>query len=405
MAVLPERLRPIAQRAVQALPDPLTERVLPWKREAFRSAGTARVDSAERRLLIGPVNSAGQAHAWARAASEIADVTAMNVMFRAEHDAFAFPADQSVRTAYAMTNQRWQRAQRRAVVRGFTHVLIESGRRLFGPGTDVLSDVDLLVRRGIQVGLLWHGSDIRIPSLHARMDRDSPFRDGSYAEQERLEHITRRNHALIDESGLPSMVSTPDLLEFVPAATWLPVVVDVEQWAGASSGTALQRERPVVVHAPSRAGLKGTSRVTHLLHRLDAEGLIEYRELSGIRAHDMPAVYGRADIVLDQFSLGIYGVAACEALAGGRLVISHVSDQVRSIVRERTGLELPILEARAADLERVLREVLADRDEARRLAERGPSFVSAVHAGSPARDALRLFLGDAKDAPRGPWET
>ncbi len=43
-------------------------------------------------------------------------------------------------------------------------------------------------------------------------------------------------------------------------------------------------------------------------------------------ADAMPEVYGGADIVLDQFPLGTYGVAACEALVAGRLVVSHVSD-------------------------------------------------------------------------------
>ncbi|MDR2999465.1 MAG: hypothetical protein LBU78_15225 [Microbacterium sp.] len=403
--MLPERLRPAVQRAVDALPEPVAERVLPWKRAAFRDAGVAAVPAAERRLLIGPVNSAGQAHAWTLAASAIPGTVAMNVMFRTDEDVFAFPADQSVSTTYAITNKRWQRAQRRAVSRGFSHVLIESGRRLLGPGGDVDSDIRALSDRGARVGLVWHGSDIRVPSVHAGMEPDSPFQDGRYADQARLEEITRRNHELIARSGLPSFVSTPDLLEFVPGATWLPVVIDADRWVRAAAGPVLVRERPVVVHAPSRAGLKGTALVSDLLRRLDAEGLIEYRAVEGVRAQDMPGVYGEADIVLDQFSLGIYGVAACEALAAGKLVISHVSEQVRGAVQARTGRELPVLEARAADLEGVLRGVLADRDVAQRFAERGPGFVSEVHDGARSRAALEPFLGAPTDSSSRAWET
>lgn len=403
--MIPERLRPAVQRAVDVIPEPVAERVLPWKRAAFRTAGVATVPAAERRLLIGPVNSAGQAHAWARAASAIPGTAAMNVMFRTNEDVFAFPADQSVGTTYAITNRRWQRAQRRALSRGFTHVLIESGRRLLGPGSDVDADIRALSARGVLVGLVWHGSDIRIPSIHAGMDPDSPFRGGRYADQERLEEITRRNHELISRCGLPSLVSTPDLLEFVPGATWLPVVVEADRWARESAGPVLMRERPVVVHAPSRAGLKGTALVTGMLRGLDAEGLIEYREVAGVPARDMPGVYGEADIVLDQFSLGIYGVAACEALAAERLVISHVSDQVRGVVRNRTGWELPVLEARAAELEGVLRDVLGDRDGARRLAEQGPEFVADVHDGTRSRAALETLLGARTESSSRAWET
>jgi hypothetical protein len=102
----------------------------------------------------------------------------------------------------------------------------------------------------------------------------------------------------------------------------------------------------------------------------------------------MPAIYGAADIVLDQFRLGDYGAAACESMAAGRLVISHVSDQARAAVKAVSGFDLPILEANIDTLEQVLRGVLRNRDAARALAQRGPAFVQAVHDGSLARRVL-----------------
>lgn len=383
----------LKKAVVDALPDPVAERVLPWRRAAFVAAGLSRTAGpASRRLLIGPVNSAGQAYAWARAAERLPDVAAANFMYRGGEDVFAYPADHSVPTPYFVSNHRWQHAQRRAIARNFTHVLIESGRRILGAGDDVREDIAFLSGRGMKVGLLWHGSDIRTPSAHATMVDDSPFRDQKYVDQSRLEQLSLRNHALTTDAGLPSFVSTPDLLEFVPEATWLPVVVDSERWEKAAGRSVLRRERPVVVHAPSRAGLKGTALISATLGRLHDERLIDYREIAGIPAAEMPQVYGEADIVLDQFSLGIYGVAACEALAGGRIVVSHVSDQVRNTVRMATGRELPVIEAKAAELERVLRDIIAEPDHALRIAEQGPAFVHDVHDGTRSREALMSFL-------------
>lgn len=389
------KTRRVIKWVVDRLPEPIAERVLPWSRAAFRAAGTARVPAtARRRLLIGPVNSAGQAHAWAETASRIPDTAAMNVMFRNNEDPFAYPADQSVPTVYAVRNRRWQRAQRRAINHRFTHVLVESGRRMLGCVVNsVPGEIADFQRHGVTVGLLWHGSDIRRPSLHAEMDRDSPFRDGRYPDQDLLEEIALRNEELIAQTGLQNFVSTPDLLDFVPEATWLPVVVDLPRWAAAASRPVLERERPVVVHAPSRAGLKGTALITPTLHRLHEEGLIEYREVTAVPAQNMPAVYGDADIVLDQFSLGIYGVAVCEALAGARVVVSHVSDAVRDRVRSETGQDLPVIEARADELDSVLRGILADPAAARETAARGPGFVADVHDGTRSRQALSVFLG------------
>ncbi|WP_448711300.1 glycosyltransferase [Microbacterium profundi] len=256
------------------------------------------------------------------------------------------------------------------------------------------------------VALLWHGSDIRNPEHHARAEMDSPFRDGSYPEQERLRQIVAANHAFMTSSGVPSFVSTPDLLASAPHATWLPVVVDPDRWSSTATAPPMQRTRPVVVHAPSRAGLKGSALIADTVRALDAEGIIEYRELSGVSADQMPAVYGDADIVLDQFSLGIYGVAACEALAGGRIVVSHVSDDVRKRVRAFTGRDLPILESRAADLEATLRRVISSPSDAKALAATGPEFIRAIHDGRRSSEVLRSYLGIADrdpDSGMGDW--
>ncbi|MGM7697405.1 glycosyltransferase [Microbacterium sp. A84] len=388
------KLQRLKQVVVGSLPLPLAERMLPWRRAEFRAAGVTKVAQAPRCLLVGPVNSAGQGYAWARAAERLPGVAAANFMYRGAGDAFHFPADHTVSTAYFVSNRRWQRAQRRAIQKNFTHVLMESGRPLLGNGP-AGDDLRVLQRNGIAVALLWHGSDIRIPSVHARTEQDSPFRHGSYPEQERLEEIARANHALMASPGIQSFVSTPDLLDSAPGATWLPVVVDPQRWAAAATALPLTRKRPVVVHAPSRAGLKGTSLIADAVRALDAEGIIEYRQLVGIPAAEMPAVYGDADIVLDQFSLGIYGVAACEALASGRVVVSHVSDAVRRRVRAFTSRDLPIIESSAADLESTIRRLVTDPTHAQSVAVTGPAFIREVHDGARSSAVLGAYLGIA----------
>ncbi|WJL95089.1 hypothetical protein QSU92_14210 [Microbacterium sp. ET2] len=384
----------------RAASSPLVQRnVRRWADlRAARRAGTSVVGKARVRLLIAPVNSAGQGYAWARAAERLPGVAATDFMYRNPQDVFAYPADHSVPTVFFRTNRRWQHAQRRAVERRFTHVIIESGRQVLGTKGDTLEQVRLLRARGIDVALLWHGSDIRQPSRHALEEPDSPFRDGGYPETELLEDIVLRNQRLMREAAAPVFVSTPDLLAEVEHATWLPVVVDAELWRAAAPQAPLQRRRPVVVHAPSNAGLKGSALIQQTMRSLDTQGVIEYREVRGVAAAEMPAIYGGADIVLDQFALGIYGVAACEAMAAGRLVISHVAERTRTIVQERTGRRLPILEASARTLEATIRRLSADPTAARVQAAEGPAFVHAVHDGRRSAEALRGFLA-CYDAP------
>jgi hypothetical protein len=145
----------------------------------------------------------------------------------------------------------------------------------------------------------------------------------------------------------------------------------------------------VVLHVPSNPRLKGSHLVDPLLHRLHDEGRIEYRRLEGVAPGDMPALVADADVVLDQFVLGLYSVMAIQGMAAGRLVVAHVHDRVRA----RTPVPLPVLEATPDDLVEVLETVLADRSPYQELAAQGPSYAAEVHDGRRSARVLAPFLG------------
>lgn len=399
-------IRRAAGRMFDRLPRSVQVRLLP---SAF---GISRRDlpapitppKGSRRLYIAPANYAGAATAWARAADGIADVGARNMVVR-QGDAFAFPADYEVPAGVFAYSARWQRAQFRAVAAGFSHVIVEAQRPLFGTlfagdpsdtGATVLAEVRALRARGVEIAMLCHGSDIRLPSRHAALEPDSPFAahpDGppAYSDTQLLEEYASANRSLLSLVGAPVLVSTPDLLIDVPEASWLPLVIP-PTWFELNAGPPLLRERPVVVHVPSRAGLKGSELIEATMRRLHDEGLVTYERHENLPSARMPAVYGAADIVLDQFAIGNYGVAAGEAMAAGRLVVSHVSAQVRDHVASLGRGALPVVESRARDLERTLRDILADRSRARAIAAEGPAFVRALHDGRLAREVLERDL-------------
>ncbi|WP_406249599.1 glycosyltransferase [Microbacterium sp. M] len=388
-----------ARAALSVVPDRLLARILPgslgWDPDQMQIA-RPRV-SAPVRLLIAPVNSAGQAYRWARAAEErLGGVTASNLMTsNARTAAFGFPADVAVPDSGFIFAHGWQRRQRAAIVGEYTHVLLESGRFMYGsrPGRTPRQIADEVRAAGVNVGLLWHGTDIRVPSEHARAEQDSPFGvNGRYPEADVriLEENALKRRRMFEGSGMPVFVSTPGLLD-VPGSQWLPVVVEPDVWQSAEP--PLQRERPVVAYAPSNSPMKGDPSLDDQLRALETQGLIEYRRVEGVPSQAMPHLYRNADIVLDQFRLGDYGVAACEAMAAGRIVIGHVSDEVRARVLRITGVELPIVESRFSDVGEVIEDVLSDREPWISRADRGPEFVRAVHDGAQSARVLAPFLG------------
>jgi hypothetical protein len=351
------------------------------------------VSDAPTRLLIGPANSAGQGYRWARAAEENLHGVAAVSMKGIAADAFDADVDIRVPVAVYQRSGSWHDALEEFLTCQ-SHVVWESGLPLLGRryGSSAAREAQVLTARGVRPAFLFHGSDIRPPALHAAQEPWSPFRDGGGGPAHALEATAAANGAMAAASGLPVFVSTPDLLRWLPEATWCPVVVDAERWRSVAAGVPDPSRKLVVVHAPSNAWLKGTERIEPTLARLADEGVIEYRRILGVPHAEMPAFYADADVVLDQFVLGIYGVAACEAMAAGKLVMSHVDEQTRHEVKVRTGRELPIHETTIESLERDLRRAAAAPEDFAEIRMAGPIFVDEVHSGRRSATALAGYL-------------
>jgi glycosyltransferase involved in cell wall biosynthesis len=337
-------------------------------------------------LGIGPANMAGQAWAWAKAVERHVGVATEVVAVRKER--LNFTADELVTAETFARDKTWQRCIALRATGSWTHALLEAGRPVLGRlnGDDFTGDVDVLRRHGVQVALVFHGSEIRNPRAHAERHRWSPFADPADELTARLQRQVDVLAPRVRAFDGPVYVSTPDLLDDLPGATWLPVVVDTAQWT--PGGLPLERRVPTVLHAPSNTALKGTSAVEEVVTRLTDRGLFEYRRLEEVPPADMPALIREADIVLDQYSIGSYGVLAAQAMAAGRVTIGHV----HQTIRDRTPADIPIIEATLDTLEAVLLQVLDDRARARESAAAGVSFVAELHDGRRSAAVLADFL-------------
>ena len=390
-------------RGIDLLPEPIAIRLNPAK-YGYRSADIPRTPSAPStpvRLYIAPVNFAGQGYAWARASERLPGVGAVNMNYTVPGD-FGFESDNVVPARVFHHSKKWQRAQFEWVASEFTHVLVEAERPIFGTlfGGDPVAEVAALRARGVTVGMVSHGSDLRLPSRHRLLDEWSPFHDEDWDLIPVLEEQARQHRHVLSRAGAPVLVSTSDLLLDWPEARLLPVVVDPSAWEGGSA--PLHRRVPVVVHAPSKARVKGSHLVDPVMTELAAEGLIEYRRIEGVPAAEMPALIRDADIVLEQFRIGNYSRAAIEALAAGRVVIGHVHEQVREHVFAETGHRVPVIEASPAQLREVIESILSDRARYREVAATGPGFVRAVHDGAFSAQVLgETLLGQWPQPAQG----
>ncbi|GAA5162393.1 hypothetical protein [Ornithinimicrobium tianjinense] len=404
-------LRRLAWKGLALLPRPVRDLAsLPVRRRADAELrALAAMPGAARRLYLGPWNTAGQAWAWARAAEQrLPDTAAQNLWAQRSltQAHFHYPADHELSVLAQRGRVREIHGAR--VLAQASHVLFESGRPVLADfhAASMLDDVAALDAAGVRHGVIYHGSEIRDLREHAQTYAHSPFRaperewDDYFLTLQSIVGKNRADLASYAATGAPVFVSTPDLVDFVPGATVLPLVVDVDRFAGAAAAsgvTPLERARPVVLHAPSNPVLKGTAVVEEVLEGMQQAGLVEYRRLSGVPHAQMAAFVADADVVVDQVVLGNPGVLMTEALAAGRLVVTHLRPEVLARWPEAP----PVVEADPGSLREMLATVLGDRAAYQELASRGTAWARDQHDGRTAAAVLGRWLDSPLLAPGG----
>lgn len=342
------------------------------------------------RALIAPMNYAGQGREWARSLGGFRIEATNLAVDTGSHRGAA--ADWTVPSGVFTASRVWRARQRQSLPL-FTHVMIESFVSPLGRGTGevIHDDIAWLTDHGVRVALICHGTDVRLPHSHIVEHPHSPFADMNEPALAAAERSARANVRIAEDFGGPVFVSTPDLLQYVPSARWLPVVIETDRWA---SARPVDADLPVVLHIPSSALMKGTSHVDRAAMSLEQEGVIDYRRLQDIPSGEMPQRVGEADIVVDQLLLGSYGVAACEALAAGRVVVGNISEAVRAHVVAATGCDVPIVQADSGSLGEVLARLAADPAERARVGALGPAFVARVHSGLLTGPVLADYISE-----------
>lgn len=340
------------------------------------------------RLGLGPANYAGQLAGIATAVTAARPDVSAEVIMHVSELSFGYPADVHVKNP-DLRRLDVQLEQVRRILPRYTHLLNDAFRPVFGRlnGTHIGGDLPALEQAGVKVALLSHGSDVRDPDAHMARNPWSHFRDApDDGTLEQLRSLTRRNRQFADEHALPCFVTTPDLLDDLPQATWAPLVVDVDAWA--CDRPVFERARPVVLHAPSKRWTKGTGRFLEQLQDLDARGAIELRLAEGLSWEQMREQVQDADLVIDQFGVGAYGTLACEAMAAGKPVMAYLTETVLKAV----GEPCPIVNVAPDGVADAVTRLLDDREAAARLGRESVEYAREFHDGRRAALALDGFL-------------
>jgi glycosyltransferase involved in cell wall biosynthesis len=168
------------------------------------------------------------------------------------------------------------------------------------------------------------------------------------------------------------VVGSFDALRWVPEAELVPPGLDLRPFTPVPPS---DRERPIVVHAPSNRAKKGTDHVIAACAQLPVElDLVE-----GVPHDEARERYARADLVVDQLNAGWHGVFALEAMALGKPVVCHLKSDVVERAEAAYGVKVPIVPATKETLVDALRPLVESPSERRRVGAESRAYVEQVH--------------------------
>jgi glycosyltransferase involved in cell wall biosynthesis len=175
----------------------------------------------------------------------------------------------------------------------------------------------------------------------------------------------------------------------VPDAHVIPPGIDVRAIEPAPS---TDRERPVVLHAPSSRSRKGTEHVVAACKELE----VELEIVEGLDHREAFERYRNADVIVDQLNAGWYGVFAIEAMALGKPVVTFLHEEAVRKTEEAFGVEVPLVNATADTLADALRPLVESAEERRRVGRASRAYVEEVHDLERMTDRLLALYAELR---------
>ncbi len=168
------------------------------------------------------------------------------------------------------------------------------------------------------------------------------------------------------------IVGSFDALRWVPEAEMIPPGLDLRPFTPVPPS---DRERPLVVHAPSNRARKGTEYVIAACARLP----VELDIVEAVPHDEARERYARADIVVDQLNAGWHGIFALEAMALGKPVLTHLKPDVVAQAEAHYGTKVPLVPTTKETLADDLRALVDAPARRREVGAASRAYVEQVH--------------------------
>ncbi|MCZ2356166.1 MAG: hypothetical protein LC115_05665 [Bacteroidia bacterium] len=160
------------------------------------------------------------------------------------------------------------------------------------------------------------------------------------------------------------IVSTPDLLQIIPDAIYIPVFIDIENFQKIADYKFDKKLPLKILHSPSNKSIKGSTYIIDQLmplkemNGIQVEVVIPKKTFDDCNKYYVLSRYElinemkKSHFLIDQLSIGWYGLQSIEALILGNVVFCYIEDTNIKYLFPNT----PIINLNAVNLESVIKE-------------------------------------------------
>jgi hypothetical protein len=189
-------------------------------------------------------------------------------------------------------------------------------------------------------------------------------------------------------------VSTPDLLEFIPNALYLPQPIDLEVFSAIAnecckkSNPSICKDKIIIAHAPSNQSIKGTKYLLEAVLKLQKKGLpVDLVLIEGKSYTEAIRTCAKADLIVDQLLIGAYGQFSVEMMAMGKPVVCYIREDLLRYYPPT----LPIISASPDNIESILDWLIERREDWSIYGNNGIDYVKNYHDSIKIGEQLASF--------------
>ena len=304
-------------------------------------------------------DSAGAAYTLAHALNKEPNIQAINL--RANNNYIDYPTISEMRY--------YSEEAAREMVYGSDVLVLHTAVQPFFTGLHL----DKNRIKGKRVLLYFHGSDAR-----------------TYGKA-----IIKQADDLLGTGGYEVLVSTPDLLELLPQAQWMPVARsftetrmrygldnrDARALAAFKGGI----KKTIVSHAPTSQERKGSALFYMVItEMIQAFPQVEYQVIQQMTWDQAQRAMSRVSIFFDQHLLGAYGLAGVEASIFKAAVFCKLKPSVIEAMEKQTGQKNPFIQWDTDDeLRQQAFTLVTDKKLRDKFGQMAYDYSKAVHDEAP----------------------